>query len=252
MDHTNRLITIPISHYCEKARWALEWCEIPYMEERHLQGFHYPHSFLAARSATLPVLKTSEGVYSDSTDILTWCDAKAAEKKKLYPRELALKKSVEDFEHYLDEEFGVAGRLWMYTFMLQEIPTILRYSKMHGVPKYELKLFPFVFPLVKGLINKVLKNTPTSRDDTLAIVNRTFDRVGEMLADGRPYLFGDHFTAADLTFASLAAALLLPENYGVKLPSVGELPSAMATQIIAWRMHPAGEFALKMYQQHRG
>ena len=25
-----RLITIPISHYCEKARWALERAEIPY------------------------------------------------------------------------------------------------------------------------------------------------------------------------------------------------------------------------------
>ena len=28
-----RLITIPISHYCEKARWALERAEIPYREE---------------------------------------------------------------------------------------------------------------------------------------------------------------------------------------------------------------------------
>ena len=33
----NRLITIPISHYCEKARWALEWSQIPYVEEKHLQ-----------------------------------------------------------------------------------------------------------------------------------------------------------------------------------------------------------------------
>ena len=32
-----------------------------------------------------------------------------------------------------------------------------------------------------------------------------FDSVGERLADGRPYLMGDRFTAADLTFASLSA-----------------------------------------------
>ena len=30
-----RLVTIPISHYCEKARWALERAGIAYREERH-------------------------------------------------------------------------------------------------------------------------------------------------------------------------------------------------------------------------
>ncbi|MFM9267952.1 glutathione S-transferase N-terminal domain-containing protein [Tychonema sp. BBK16] len=29
-----RLITIPISHYCEKVRWALDLLKIPYIEER--------------------------------------------------------------------------------------------------------------------------------------------------------------------------------------------------------------------------
>ena len=35
-----RLITIPISHYCEKARWALDRAGIEYREERHIQGVH--------------------------------------------------------------------------------------------------------------------------------------------------------------------------------------------------------------------
>jgi len=35
-----RLITIPISHYCEKARWALERAGLSYREERHVQGVH--------------------------------------------------------------------------------------------------------------------------------------------------------------------------------------------------------------------
>lgn len=29
----SRLLTIPISHYCEKARWALEHAGIPYRED---------------------------------------------------------------------------------------------------------------------------------------------------------------------------------------------------------------------------
>ena len=56
-----RLITIPISHYCEKARWALERADIPYREERHLQVIHWAHVWRAGRGRTAPVLVTRTG-----------------------------------------------------------------------------------------------------------------------------------------------------------------------------------------------
>ena len=42
-----RLVTIPISHFCEKARWALQRAGVPYVERPHLQIIHV----LAARRA---------------------------------------------------------------------------------------------------------------------------------------------------------------------------------------------------------
>jgi len=42
-----RLITLPISHYCEKARWTLERAGIAYGEERHVPLIHR----IAARPA---------------------------------------------------------------------------------------------------------------------------------------------------------------------------------------------------------
>ena len=42
-----RLVTIPISHYCEKARWALDRAGLDYREERHVQGIH---RFVSRRS----------------------------------------------------------------------------------------------------------------------------------------------------------------------------------------------------------
>ena len=56
-----RLITIPISHFCEKARWALELADTPYREERHLQGIHWAHVWRAGRGWTAPVLVTPKG-----------------------------------------------------------------------------------------------------------------------------------------------------------------------------------------------
>lgn len=35
-----RLITLPISHYCEKVRWALDRQGIAYREEAHAPIFH--------------------------------------------------------------------------------------------------------------------------------------------------------------------------------------------------------------------
>ena len=38
---------IPVSHYSEKARWALELAHLPYREEPHLQVIHSMHTWLA-------------------------------------------------------------------------------------------------------------------------------------------------------------------------------------------------------------
>src|SRR5215212_1631565 len=56
-----RLVTIPISHYCEKARWALERVGIPYREERHVQGIHRFAARRAGGGITVPVLVTPDG-----------------------------------------------------------------------------------------------------------------------------------------------------------------------------------------------
>ena len=51
-----RLLTIPISHFCEKARWALERAGLAYREERHVQGVNRIVSKRAGGHGTLPVL----------------------------------------------------------------------------------------------------------------------------------------------------------------------------------------------------
>ena len=53
-----RLITIPISHFCEKARWALDRTGVPYREERHVQLVHRLYVRRAGGGTTAPVLVT--------------------------------------------------------------------------------------------------------------------------------------------------------------------------------------------------
>ena len=81
------LVTIPFSHYCDKARWALDRAGIPYEERAHLPLLHYLPARLAGGGKTVPVLKTPERTLCDSTDILHWVDARLPAPRRLFPDE---------------------------------------------------------------------------------------------------------------------------------------------------------------------
>ncbi|HSO21453.1 MAG TPA: glutathione S-transferase C-terminal domain-containing protein, partial [Chondromyces sp.] len=86
---------------------------------------------------------------------------------------------------------------------------------------------------------------------SLERVKEVFATVAERLADRRDFLVGNAFTAADLSFAALAAPVVLPRNYGSPLPPLDELPPAMLALVEDFRATPAGEFALRMYRDQR-
>lgn len=93
--------------------------------------------------------------------------------------------------------------------------------------------------------------SPEGGEKALAKIRACFDDVAALLADGRPFLAGSAFTAADLTFAALAAPAL-GQAYGTA-PGLGsDTPPAMAAQLAELRAHPAGQHALRMWTEQRG
>src|SRR3954447_20670759 len=85
VDAVRRLLTIPISHFCEKARWALHRAGLDYREERHVQGLHVIAARRAGGGSTMPVLVADEGVFGDSEDILRYADRHAEPERRLFP-----------------------------------------------------------------------------------------------------------------------------------------------------------------------
>ena len=105
--------------------------------------------------------------------------------------------------------------------------------------------------LGEEIVERVLEIRPGIEVEDEAAVWREFDHVAELLADGRPYLCGERFGAADLTFAALSAAVLVPPEYGVALPQPDVLPAGMATLVERAHAHPAGRYALAVFATHR-
>lgn len=243
------LITIPVSHYCEKARWALDRVGLPYREEPHVPLLH---RLATAKSdgGSAPVLVQGKRRYIDSTDILVYADTVQGG-DLLYPRDPALRDEVEDLEERFDSELGPHVRRWAYWHLLPQT-ALLRTAWGRGVPRFEAALLPLVLPLARRLVIRGYRITPASAQRSLERVRGVFREVDERLNDGRRYLAGGRFTAADLTFAALAAPMLLPPECGAAHPALGEVPAAMREEVLRLRDSAAGQYGLRLYAEERG
>jgi glutathione S-transferase len=245
-----RLVTIPISHFCEKARWALDRAGVAYVEEPHLQLVHILAARRAGGGQTVPVFVSARGeVVGDSTRILRWADGKVAAERALYPAG-ELGEEAAALEAGMDDGLGPDGRLWMYHETLPVVRELEPWA-LAGVPRWERRFFHLTGRFVDRAIRRYLRIDAAAASAALQRVDQLFDDVAQRLSDGRPFLLGDRFTAADLTFAALAAPVLLPERYGSPLPPPEAMPEAMAREVRRLRAHPAGGFAARLYAEER-
>jgi glutathione S-transferase len=240
-----RLVTIPISHYCEKARWALQRAGLDYREEPHVQGIHRVYARRAGGSSTVPVLITPGGSLGESEQILEWVDERIAPEHRLFGTEPVERERILALSRRLDERLGPTGRRLIYVRMFEQPELMLRFNNQ-GVPVWEDRFIRYALPFAKRFIARALEITPGIEREDESTVWAEFDWVAEMLADGRPYLLGERFTAADLTFAALAAPIVLPAVYGVALPPIESLDAPTAALIARGRQHPAGAYALRL------
>jgi glutathione S-transferase len=246
----NVLVTIPISHYCEKARWALDRAGVKYVERAHVQAIHRFATRRAGGGLTAPVLLCADGAIADSADILAWADEQSPPLRSLYPQSPERAADVRRLEDYFNTSLGPQSRCWLYQQLRERRDLALSYG-CAGVPAWELMTLRLGYPALIAIVAHVLDVTPATGRRSEYEVRAVFDAVDEYLSDGRPYLCGEEFTAADLTFSALAAPMLMPANYGVQLPQPDELPPYTAGVVRELRAHPAGEHALRMFETER-
>ena len=111
----------------------------------------------------------------------------------------------------------------MYVNMLPEKRLLLDFNNT-GVPRWEDRFMRAAFRLVTPVVKRRLAITPGVEVSDEADIWRELDWIAELLADGRPYLGGERFGAADLTFGALSAPLVVPSDYGTPLPGLDGMP----------------------------
>jgi glutathione S-transferase len=244
------LVTITLSHFCEKARWGLDRAGIAYREQRHAPGFHTIAVRRAGGKRSTPILVTGNGVIGDSTDILLWANDRAEKGRELYPEDRTARAEVLALEDRFDEDLGPHVRRAIYFDMLPSrrltIPLMT-----HGVPRHERALLPLFYGPLRKLMRSSMRIDAAGAKRSFDRLMEVMDDVSTRLADGRRYLTGDRFGAADITFASLAAPAVCPSGYGVPLARPEDLPAGAAALIRSVRDTAAGAFCLRLYRDER-
>jgi glutathione S-transferase len=251
----NRLVTMPFSHFCEKARWALDAAGVDYVEEGHCPGLHRFAVRRAGGGHSVPVLVAEDGkVLPDSSDIVRFANEHAAADRKLLPSDARARGEAEALEKELDEGLAPHIRRFVYFHLLPHKAQTFRLFDLR-TPRMERVAVRVAFPVLRRFMKRMMKIDSARASESRDRTRQAFDRVGALLADGRPFLTGDRFTVADVAFAAFAAPLVLPAEHpvtgatsGIVLP---DLPPGLSAEAREVQATPAGLFAARLYREHR-
>lgn len=242
------LYVFAISHYCEKARWALDHFGLPYRLHHTMPGMNRKVAKKFSSSAgSLPFLQVGGGLVTGSSSIIDWGEQhRTADRPSLSGTHPA---DVRAIEKRLDDVLGVHIRCYYYSDALFSDPASVRPIFSQDLPFMAKMSVILGWSKIVPLMIKGMNLGPAQGLQSRDIVIGELDWLDELLSDGRPYLTGDTFTRADVTAASLIAPLINPAQHPAY--AALKLTPVLAATIETWRTRPILQWTSRMYAQHR-
>lgn len=243
------LFTMPPSHFCEKARWALDLLGRPYVEERYPPYFNRAALKRNGGGATVPflVLENNKGLY-DSDEILKWVDSMASDANKLYPTDPENGPLVRDFCNRCERDMAPQVVRFFFHYLDKE-----QYFNIctQGCQLEQIKKFRYMGWLIRAGMNFKLKINTDGYRDAVRRLNKFYDAVDALLHDGRKYLFCNRLTAADITFCALAHNTILTPEFGGASLLYEECPPQLKPDLDRYRTSKPGIYLQAMYKRFR-
>lgn len=237
------LYQFPISHYCEKIRWALDYKGLAYQAVNVLPGKHIKIIKSIAPRSSVPVLRHGGQVIQNSREIITYLDEQFAD-KPLTPLNESEREQAQYWEDYVDKNIGPQLRLYCYHYLL-DYPKIIIPVLTQGQNWFNRRWFTLIFPKVRDAMRSLMKINADNAREALLQLEQSIERLNQQRQQSQ-YLVGDKFSRADLAAAALLAPLCRPKAYGVNWQSYPDELEATCQN-----MAPKLEWVGALYQQHR-
>ena len=242
------LYVFNISHYCEKARWALDYFGIEHEARHGMPGAHRVIAKkLGAKRGSVPFLQTDDEVIAGSAAIIDWCELHNAGKRPSLAG--AAPQAVRAIEKRLDDVVGVHVRRFYYSDALITAPASVRPIFSNGLPLWQRAAVTLGWSRIVPMMIKGMDLGIEQGLQSRAVVEAELDWLDGLLADGRPYLHGNQWTRADLTAAALLGPLVAPKEHPITAKAF--FPSGVRQAMKDWEKRPALQFVGRMYATHR-
>lgn len=209
------LYQFPISHYCEKIRWAMDYKGLDYKIKNLFPGLHLLTTKRIAPKTYLPILIDQGEKIQNSHIVLNYLDAKYPE-KPLSPKDPILLEKVLEWEKYCDVEIGVHIRRYCYHILLAEPKIVIPFFTQGG-PFWGPVFFKLFFSKLEPTMRKVMAIDEEGAKKSEIRIQNAINKLYEEYQQ-REFLVGDSFSRADLAAASLLAPLITPQGYGLDWP----------------------------------
>jgi len=238
------LYQFPISHYCEKIRWALDYKKLDYQTVNLLPGFHASTAIKLAGRSSVPVITHDDKAVRNSSDIITYLDETFPE-HPLTPVDAQQKQDALDWEKFADKEIGPYARKVCYHTLLNHPALVVPLLTVNG-PWYGPWVIRLMFPALRKKMRKLMDINDASVQIAQQHLTQAIDKVYTHL-QGKPYLVGGQFSRADLAVASLLAPLCRPNGYGLVWPPSYPEPLAQFVEGLSEQL----AWVNQLYAKHR-
>lgn len=243
------LLHLAMSHYNEKARWALDYKRIDHTRRAVMPGVHVAIAKRAGGDTTFPVMIAGDRVYRDSAEIIAGLEALKPD-PPLLPSDPDERRRALLIQKEFDDIYAPAVRALAYQSLLEDRAAFTRFLAFGGPPLRRPLVRLMSRPLATAI--RQVHRVPDADDPRpLETTERGLTRLDELLSESSSgYLAGDEFSVADLTVCSILAAGVCPEQFeGGGLPP---WPEPLASTLAGLReRHPSAGWVSATYRSHR-
>ena len=241
-----KLYTFNISHFSEKARWALDYDGIAYEEKVLLPGPHQLVTGRIARRTHVPVLEHDGQHVQGSSAIIDYVAALLGG-TRLTPSDPTERARTFGLEKTLDQALGRGIQQVLYSVLLKDRRTVTDLWSSGG-PSWARGFYAVAYPAIALAAKRLYKTTDVEGvERAKQRFVTTFDKLDAVLAR-QPYLGGDTPNRSDITLAALLAPLCRPPEHRVKWPA---MPPELADLVASLSSRPTWNHVLRMYRVHR-
>ncbi|MEX2194701.1 MAG: glutathione S-transferase family protein [Thermoleophilaceae bacterium] len=227
---------IEISHYNEKARWALDWKGVEHVRKAPQPGLHPLRARRLTGGATLPVLELDGRAIGDSTRIIAELEARFPD-PPLYPAETTDRRRALEIEDFFDEQVAPDVRRLVFFHVLSSPGAAGSMAELSRAGPLKARGLRLALPLVRRDVKARYGVSAEGAETALTKIRAGLARIEDDLQPGG-HLVGDGFSVADLTAAAILAPLARPREYPYPFPtvppSVHEIRESLEGRALEW------------------